>query len=49
MEEACSSGFWWRLNAKDRFFSCWTYNGLDHILRDSLRILGEYWDGKKFG
>jgi gamma-glutamylcyclotransferase (GGCT)/AIG2-like uncharacterized protein YtfP len=30
-------------------FSCWTYHGLDHILRGSLHLPDGYWDGKKFG
>jgi gamma-glutamylcyclotransferase (GGCT)/AIG2-like uncharacterized protein YtfP len=33
----------------DRLFSCWTYHGLDYILRGSFRLPGGYWDGKKFG
>jgi len=34
---------------QDRLFSCWTYHGLDHILRSILRLPRGYWDGKKFG
>ena len=34
---------------QDRLFSCWTYHGLDHILRGSLHLPRWYWDGKKFG
>ena len=26
------------------FFSCWTYHGLNHILRDGLRLLDGYWE-----
>ena len=30
-------------------FSCWTYHGLSHILRGSVRLSEGHWDGKKFG
>ena len=34
---------------QDQLLSCWTYHGLNHILRGSLRLSNGYWDGKKFG
>lgn len=37
------------VECQDGLFSCWTYHGLDHILRGSFRLPGGYWDGKKFG
>lgn len=34
---------------QDQLLSCWTYHGLNHILRGSSRFSNGYWDGKKFG
>lgn len=35
--------------SQDRFFICWTYHGLDPILRGSYHLPSGCWDGKEFG
>ncbi len=37
------------VKSQDYLQACWTYHGLDHVFRGSLRFHGGYWDGKKFG